>query len=57
MRISKHVFLYWFRFNALNVTIHLQRDRRFVWTRICGLQVGPWFFGCIKGSAVKETSR
>jgi len=42
---------YWFRFLALPVTLHLQHDHRFVWTRLYGLQLGPWFFGAIKGSA------
>lgn len=43
---------YWFRFDGLRVTVHLRRDRTFAWTRLCGLQCGPWFIGAIKGSEV-----
>jgi hypothetical protein len=42
----------WYRlqFDALPVTVHLTQDHRFVWTRICGVQLGSWFFGAIRGT-------
>jgi hypothetical protein len=49
------VRLYRHRYRALPVTLHLQRDHRFHWTWILGLQIGPWFFGAIKGSAVDQS--
>lgn len=48
------VRFYNFTFDALPVTVHLRRDRRFAWTRILGVQLGPWFIGCIRGSAAQE---
>lgn len=45
---------YWHRFQvqALHLTLHLSHDWDLRWTRIHGVQVGPWFLGAIKGSAV-----
>jgi hypothetical protein len=41
---------YWFWFGrGVPVTVHLETDHKFMWTRILGLQVGDWFFGAIKG--------
>jgi hypothetical protein len=47
-------FVYWHRFQSLPVTLHLTRDRRFSWTRIYGVQVGPWFIGAIRGTEVRN---
>lgn len=36
------------------VTVRLlTRDRRFRWTRIYGVQCGPWFIGAIRGTEVE----
>ncbi len=43
--------LYWHRFGSLPVTVHALRDHRFRWQRIIGVQLGPWFFGAIRGQA------
>lgn len=48
--------MYWVRFIALPVTLHLKRDREFVWTGIFGVQIGEWFFGAISGSEREEVS-
>ena len=47
--------LYWFRFardGGLPVRFPaFRRDaRRFRWTGLYGVQIGPWFIGAIKGS-------
>ncbi len=42
---------YWLTFRALPVTVHLDPDRLFRWQRICGVQIGRWFFGAIRGTA------
>lgn len=58
---------YWFKFIALPVTVHLAahggavngvplQDRLFHWQRICGLQIGPWFFGGIRGTYPTDKS-
>jgi hypothetical protein len=49
MKVYRH------RYTALPVTLHLERDHRFIWTWILGVQIGPWFFGAIKGSEVPES--
>lgn len=41
--------LYWFKFLGLPVTVHLRKDHKFLWTRIYGAQIGPWFIGVIRG--------
>lgn len=54
MKLAPHVYFYrhWFRRRPLAVSV---LSRVFHWRVICGLQVGPWFVGAIKGSeAVKE---
>lgn len=49
---------YWHLFSKarpLPVTVHALRDHRFYWRCICGLQIGPWFIGVIRGAAQEET--
>jgi hypothetical protein len=50
--------LYWFRFRQrlLPVTVHLENEHRFLWSRIYGVQFGPWFFGAIKGDIDRGTA-
>jgi hypothetical protein len=50
------VTVYNFRFSALPVTVHLVADRRFIWTRIVGVQVGGWFIGAIQGRTASAQS-
>ncbi len=43
---------YWLRFSGgLRITVHLEPEHHFRWTRILGVQLGPWFFGAIRGRA------
>ena len=46
---------YWFNFRRLPVTVHLKQDRHFLWQWICGVQIGPWFFGAIRGNQVEPS--
>lgn len=58
MKLTNRSAIYWHRFlNGLPVTVHLlTRDRTFLWTRIYGVQLGPWFIGCIKWSEQAQKS-
>lgn len=45
---------YAFRFEALPVTVHLERDRHFHWQRLYGIQIGAWFIGAIRGRCIDQ---
>lgn len=42
--------IYRFQFAGLPVTIHINPSKRFKWTHIYGIGIGPWFIGAIRGS-------
>lgn len=44
--------LYKFNFkkNPVAVVVYLKEAHAFLWTRIYGIQIGPWFVGAIRGS-------
>lgn len=35
------------------ITVHLRTVHKFLWTRIYGVQIGPWFIGAIRGTETK----
>ena len=37
------------------VTLPSGKSEAFDWTRIYGVQVGPWFFGAIRGEKAKPS--
>lgn len=57
MKLGRRVLLHWHRYRALPVTLHLERDWRFHWFGIYGLQIGAWFIGAIKGSRVDSAEK
>lgn len=46
----KRCHWYWFEFRSpLRVVVDLEETHHYDWSRIHGIQIGPWFFGAIKG--------
>jgi len=45
---------YNYKFDKLGVTMHLNKDMKFIWKRIVGVQIGSVFIGLIKGDPAND---
>lgn len=54
--LSRRPRWYWHRRVTVPVTFHLHTVVQFRWTHICGVQVGPWFIGAVRGEEADPQS-
>lgn len=51
---AKQMKWYNYKFDKLGVTMHLNKDMKFIWKRIVGVQIGSVFIGLIKGDPAND---